>query len=69
VATRFRNSSDLRSWVSKHVEDNLSATVIDEITSHIAGDASFPPWGEDCMEYLDSLPQLEELLDEQQSEQ
>jgi hypothetical protein len=69
MATRFSAQSDLRKWVSEHSVDNLSATEIDEITNHIAGDANFPTWGEDCMEYLDSLPQLEKLLDELQDEQ
>jgi hypothetical protein len=60
--TCFATVKDLRNWVWEHAGDNLNAQDIDAITEAIRSDLAFPPWGQDCSDFLASLPSLVELL-------
>lgn len=69
MMTRFTNRNDICNWVWDHVGDNLDRRDVEKITDCIRTDANFPGWGQDATVYLDSLPALVDLLDDQQRQQ
>lgn len=67
--TRFTTRNDLRTWVREHVGPDLTDAEVEQITECLRTDADFPRWGTDATAYLDSLPELVDLLTEQREQE
>ena len=62
----FTTVRDLRNWVDDATTGWMERTNsdIEKLVECIRRDADFPGWGADCTAYLESLPDLCELLDD-----